>query len=210
MRPVLPTLVVLVTGCAAPPAPVVPAATARAIEVAPVRPEPEEPSAPPAPRPPSPEEMAEKMAAALDARSARPAGERRTSLAGLGLGGGVPPSDDPDVMVTFKVVSAQGKFVAGGITFALDMHDYSFGHCLTEQGVTERKGSVTATVAFDADGSAVEPVVKSSTFKDRSITECVRSAFKQIDPASHTTNGPDVQANQRATVQVDLERPQGF
>jgi hypothetical protein len=61
-----------------------------------------------------------------------------------------------------------------------------------------------------ARASPIEPVLQSTTFKEKNLAECVREAFRRVDPVSHTDRDPSAQANNRATVQVHLERPQGF
>lgn len=205
-------------GCATTAAP----AAAPAVGPAPVEVTPPEEPPPPAPAPVPRDArgpLSERIAAALDAQAEKnnpsSGSQGLHGLGGLlGASGGQTSSKtttpDPDVIVTYKIVSSQGKFVTGGLPFALDMHQYELASCLANPALTEKKGSVTATLKFDKDGAPEEPAVSKSTFKDKSITDCVRIALGTVDPASHSANGPDVQANQRATVQVDLERPDGF
>ena len=225
MRAFAPLLLVLVTGCGAASTPP-PSAPPRVVEVVPVH---EEPPAPPPkpPPPPTPEELAVRMATALEAGAdPTPKGAGiapPTPQGGFALGeltsvfGGStsPPSlwsqrEEDDVMVSLKVVSTTGKFIKDGLQFALDMNENRFTSCLVNAQGGERKGSVTVAIAFDREGAPIEPVLQSTTFKEKNLAECVREAFRRIDPVSHTDRDPSAQANNRATVQVNLERPQGF
>lgn len=224
MRASLPVLLVLVTGCGAASTPP-PSAPPRVVEVVPVH---EEPPAPPPkpPPPPTPEELAVRMASALEsgappqkgASIAPPAPQGGFALGELSsvFGGSTsPPSlwsqrEEDDVMVSFKIASTTGKFIKDGLQFALDMNEGRFTSCLVSAQGGERKGSVTVAIAFDREGAPIEPVLQSTTFKEKNLAECVREAFRRVDPVSHTDRDPSAQANNRATVQVHLERPQGF
>ena len=72
------------------------------------------------------------------------------------------------------------------------------------------RAAVVRASRFDREGTPLEPVLKSTTFKEKNVTECIREDFRNINPVLHSDQDPIVQANNRATVEISVERPQGF
>lgn len=212
MRGLLPCLLVIATGCGA-ASPLQPPPLPRVVEVAPVH---EEPPPPPPKPPPAPtlDEIATRMASALDgtteAPDEAPRQTSRGSLSSLFGGAGSSYEDARDVMVSFKIVSTTGKYIKDTLKFALDMNKDALALCLVEAKGGERKGTVTVSLTFDKDGAPTEPALKSTTFKEKNLAQCVREGFRRVDPVSHSDQDPSAQAGNRATVEVSLEKPEGF